>query len=516
MIPFRFGTDREFARVRRSFLEAGFDDREMWSRLHYSDDIFKPYENGNIVPQNVSPAELLVGLFLRGAVADREQCRRLLPAGALEDYAALGLIRDAGDGRVKATVRIRPMFSLYVASDVWRSREDEAMPDDVVYPPDTPLTLEFLSYLPLVPCERYLEVCGGTGVAALIGAQRFARHAWSYDITERATEFARFNARLNGITNFTAGCGDAYAPAQGEKFDRIVAHPPYVPVLQHTWIFHSGGADGEQVTRKLIEGLPDHLAPGGRFYCRCLGSDRVDAPFENRIRGWLGDQHEDFDVFVAVKKTFSPASFFADSITRGTSTLKDYARWREVFKQLKIVRFLTAIVVIQRRSDSRAVFTERRHHGKHTSPAEVEWLMNFETMRVKGCEDLILKTRLKAAPAQLHVLHRIESGEWAIAQQKLQVDHPFSCIWEVAPLASYIIPRLSNPQTGAELLDSLKAEGSLAQSEDPARFARALAELASGGFILVEGYEPPAPEPRPETPPDPSEVQETSGSEPLS
>jgi methylase of polypeptide subunit release factors len=72
----------------------------------------------------------------------------------------------------------------------------------------------------------------GTGIAALVAAQKDAAHAWAFDITARATHFAEFNRRLNAIPNVTAAEGDLYAPAGGQTFDRIVAHPPYLPVYR--------------------------------------------------------------------------------------------------------------------------------------------------------------------------------------------------------------------------------------------------------------------------------------------
>src|SRR5439155_22250135 len=117
--------------------------------------------------------------------------------------------------------------------------------------------------------------------------------------------FADFNRRINGISNFVASAGDLYEPAGGLTFDRIVAHPPYVPVYRPQLIFDSGGQDGEQIVRRIIEGLPRYLRPGGRFTALTMGSDRGDSdqgrsdrdhPFEHRLREWLGSREAEFDV----------------------------------------------------------------------------------------------------------------------------------------------------------------------------------------------------------------------------
>ena len=54
-----------------------------------------------------------------------------------------------------------------------------------------------------------------------------------------------------------------YAPAGERQFDRIVVHPPYVPVLRPKYIYHDGGDDGEQIVRRAVTEMFPYLAPGG-------------------------------------------------------------------------------------------------------------------------------------------------------------------------------------------------------------------------------------------------------------
>src|SRR5207245_1035784 len=173
-------------------------------------------------------------------------------------------IRIAGTPRSCCT---RPR-GLYIVSD--RSRPEEGVegqpPEDFVYPAIVPNTELLLELAPCQPCDAFLDLCSGTAIAALVAAKSGARQAWAFDITGRSTHFAEFNRRLNGIANMTPATGDLYEPAGDLTFDRIVAHPPYVPVYRPQLIFDSGGHDGEQIVRRIIEGLPRYLRPGGRFY----------------------------------------------------------------------------------------------------------------------------------------------------------------------------------------------------------------------------------------------------------
>ena len=252
----------------------------------------------------------LIRLFLLGEPLGVKDLESVIPARALEAMKDLGLLIEdpADNARMCASVALYPVGRLFIVSDRWTTPEGNApeLPDDFVFPAITANTSQFIATLPWEPCESFLELCSGTGVAALEAA-RHANHAWAVDITERSTQMAEFNRLLNGLDNVTTIQGDLYECLGDLTFDRIVAHPPYMPVLNRAQVFYDGGADGEQVTRRIVMGLPRYLRPGGRFYCLAQGSDRAGAPFEQRVRAWLGEEQSEFDVMVIVRQPQSPA-----------------------------------------------------------------------------------------------------------------------------------------------------------------------------------------------------------------
>ncbi|MBL8232676.1 MAG: hypothetical protein JNL98_29530 [Bryobacterales bacterium] len=496
-IPIRFGTDDDFAQVRQLFLDHGFNDDEVGKRHEEQRAPFRPYGKPSLIPADADAQETLFGLFLKSGSASREHLTGRLGAPAVASLENLGMLRTAENGQVEGSVRVRPMFELYIVSDRWLAPEEREKPmeDDVVFPPDTKNALTYLPFLPLHPCQRYLEVCGGSGAAALIAAKNFAGHAYSFDITERSTVFAQFSGRLNGITNFTAGQGDLYEPAGDLMFDRIAAHPPFVPVLDHTWIFHAGGNDGEQITRRLVQELPERLLPGGRFYCRCLGSDREEGPMEVRVRRWLGEKQAEFDVGLVVIQMVEPSAYVTTSLLRSQTGPGDLPRWREMFDRARIGRFLACMIVIQRRAENRPVFTARRDHGPFSGPRELEWLIQWETMRVTGAaRKMILNSKLTAGPVELSVRHKAGDGDWEMHGQTLSVKHPYLGNWEVEPWAAYLVPRPAGKMTGMDLYREFQEKGAISPDTPPEAFADALAELVSGGFLVPEGH--PHPEPR--------------------
>lgn len=495
-IPLRQASDEVFARTRDLFVRSQFNEDAVEAQRSGTHSLFNVFPDG-CVPAGSSAADTLIGLFLRAGKAPKFQLSDTLGSQGFEDLLELGLLTPADDEDwYRASMRIRPMYGFWVVSDLWDVTADSnaGLPDDVVFPPDNANTLSYLSYLPLKPCERFLEACGGSGAAALVAAQRYAKKAYSFDITERSTVCANFSARLSGLDDFEARCGDTFEPAAGLQFDRIAAHPPYVPVLRHTWIYQAGGPDGEHITRKHIEDLPKVLAPGGRFYCRCLGTDRLNEPFEQRVRGFLGTDADQYDIFLQVQRVLDPMTNVMQAVLQKRMTLEDLPLWEKQMEALKIQSFLALWLVIQRHDSPRVPVTVRRTRGKYTGPAELDWLLTWETARATGqAEQAILMNPLTAAPAAHLVRNEIHEGEWRLASQKLRVEFPYECEWDVDHMAVFLLPRCNGQITGLQLLRSFVQEGLIRPDADPRRFASVLAELVSGGFLRVAGFEPAPP-----------------------
>ncbi len=484
-LPFRFGSPTVFSRVREFFQTAGFDERtftRMQAQLQR-----QPVPFGSPIPPDVPTGEFLIRLF-NGSTACSADFLRLACQEALDDLLALGLVQQGRDCLLSATVRVRPMFGLYVLSDLL---PPGVLHDDFVLAPDDPNTLEYLSYIPMLPCGKFLEACGGSGIAGLAAVTHGAQQSYSSDIAPRSTAFARFSAALSGIEGFHALTGDAYQPVEGITFDRIALHPPYMPALNSHLLFHSGGQDGEQITRKHIVDLPGRLNPGGRLYCRCMGSDRTGSPYEQRIREWLGDASPEYDVAVLATGYSDRSSFLVSAIHMNRTQSDGMDAWEAMFDRLQIECLVMTIIVIQRRDCERPVFTVRREKGPHAGNRELEWLLQFETARAARGHSLFLDSPLKASPAvALHTGLRKQAREWAACSLKLEVSYPFPLQRQIDSATAALLPQLDGKRTGREVYRSLANGQSTAASEQ--EFAARLADLAAGGFLFVDGLQPPA------------------------
>ncbi|HVP00787.1 MAG TPA: methyltransferase [Bryobacteraceae bacterium] len=477
MYPIRLGTDAEFAALREALIACDYTETAICSRFGVKSVSDLRVEDAAAEADASDPVRILTRLLIGCAEVPLVDA---LPVGPME---ALGVVR-VETGKMVSTVMLYPIRGLYIVSD-------RAQPtfDDIVYPANIPNTEMFLDYAPIGPCDEYLDLCAGSGVAALEAARKCARHAWAFDITARSTHFAEFNRRLNAIPNMTAAQGDLYDPAEGRTFDRIVAHPPYLPVFRPRFVFDSGGQDGEQIVRRIVEGLPKHLRPGGVLFALTMGSDR-EQPFERRVRDWLGESSDDFDVAFIVKATASPHDYAADAVIKHRGSVEDIEAWRELFISWGVHTLPYGLVYIQRRATDRPVFTVRRTAGPGTGAAECGWLMAWAAAAYNAQKILVTKPRARGG-ITLRTEHRFVDGQWSAESCLLETDYPFLASMQTESLTALLLTLADGSLTTVELLKELQLRDALPASIEPLDFARVVAALITSGFLESGEYKLP-------------------------
>ncbi|HVW82925.1 MAG TPA: peptide chain release factor N(5)-glutamine methyltransferase [Candidatus Paceibacterota bacterium] len=120
---------------------------------------------------------------------------------------------------------------------------------------------------------RILDLCAGSGAigCAILKMMPEARVSFG-EIEPRHEATIRKNIRENGLDESRAEIriGDLFEPFAGERFDLILANPPYVPAgralpasvteYEPPEALYAGG-DGLALIRRIARELPAHLAP---------------------------------------------------------------------------------------------------------------------------------------------------------------------------------------------------------------------------------------------------------------
>ncbi|WP_153117054.1 peptide chain release factor N(5)-glutamine methyltransferase [Rhodocyclus tenuis] len=136
------------------------------------------------------------------------------------------------------------------------------------------LALKQVAELPAnVAAPRLLDLGTGSGaIAVSLAAHLPQAEVSAVERSPAALAISRGNAMRNGVS-VSFHQGDWFAPLAGERFDIVVANPPYVAagdphLLQNGLPFEpqealSDGGDGLACLRAIVAAAPQHLVAGG-------------------------------------------------------------------------------------------------------------------------------------------------------------------------------------------------------------------------------------------------------------
>jgi release factor glutamine methyltransferase len=138
---------------------------------------------------------------------------------------------------------------------------------------------------------RVLELCAGPALAGISSVLGGGGSLTSVDVSRRAVLNARLNARLNGVA-IDARRGDLLDAVAGERFDLILANPPYVPgpdpADRGPERATDAGADGRVFLDRICARVAGHLNPGGSVLLVQSEVSGVDATLTALERAGLG------------------------------------------------------------------------------------------------------------------------------------------------------------------------------------------------------------------------------------
>jgi release factor glutamine methyltransferase len=136
-----------------------------------------------------------------------------------------------------------------------------------VYRPqaDTWLLVDALRQAAIPPGASVLDIGPGCGALSVAASRCGAGRVLAVDVSWPAVLATRLNTALRGLP-VRVRQGDALDVAAGDRFDVIVANPPYVPSAgpgvgrARAW---DAGLDGRDMLDRVTAEAPLLLAPGG-------------------------------------------------------------------------------------------------------------------------------------------------------------------------------------------------------------------------------------------------------------
>ena len=225
----------------------------------------------------------LMRWFILGVPVERKAAREPIPDWVLKICLECGMLRAEGEALVP-TVMLAPFEHLFIATD--RSLKIEAGRDRDLVLAVNPTTWHLYRFMVRKPSRATLDLGAGCGALAL-AAVAHSESVVATDLNPRATEFASFNARLNGLDRVECLTGKTFEPVAGRTFDLIITNPPFFITPVDRFLFCDNDMDLDQFCRQLVREAPNHLNEGGYLQMMCEWASVRGQSWEERLFEWL-------------------------------------------------------------------------------------------------------------------------------------------------------------------------------------------------------------------------------------
>jgi len=172
------------------------------------------------------------------------------------------------------------------------------------------------------------------------------------DINPKALRYTQINAALNSVAVETYE-GDLYEALPSATYDLITVNPPFVPTPDRTVLIHrSPGESGEEVSERLVRGLPERLNPNGMFSMILNYPKLKSESYLDRIQRWL-DQKTGWVIAVLDLKEMPIGQYIQEQISPVDDYGAEFCSYLESYASQGIEAILLGNVFLIRTGDDR-------------------------------------------------------------------------------------------------------------------------------------------------------------------
>lgn len=424
----------------------------------------------------------LVRLFVLGLAVPSDELAAAIAPATPERLCALGLVAPAETGCVRAQVRITPYGGLLLAHDP--ELEHELGRDHVGGIGPAARTLACLTVRR--PGVRALDLGTGCGLQALL-ASRHAATVLATDVNPRALWFAECNATLNGLENVECRQTSLFESIEDERFDLVVANPPFVISPDHELVFRDSGMDGDGMSRAVVTGAAAALAPGGTAHVLCNWA-LADAACEPPLDRWVAGSG--CDLLVLHYETVDTLTYAARWAQLAGGPAGDgearLDRWLDYYRAAGIAAIGLGAVVLRRRRDGPCWARTVRMTAPPSGAAggHVQRIVDAGDLRTALDDDAVtlgsIFTLVDGHRLEQSLTHR--DGGYQTGAAQLTLDDGVGVTGAVDPLALHVILRIDGRRTLGEIVGQARDETGL----DAGALTRSAIDTVRG--LLAAGF----------------------------
>ena len=490
---FTFSRSDGFRRLREVFDAAGYNNEGVAERLGIGDArSFTEQSMPRLLEatEDRTPLDVLIRLFLIGSELDTADVEKTVRPMGLQEWVEAGLIEINGESAA-GRLEILPFQGMRVAFDQPKRIQSGLAEDYVMGIGSSTLTLANLTVRRQVSAA--LDLGTGCGYLAFLAAPH-CDVVTAVDRNPRAVRLARFNAALNGLSNVECIEGDLFEPLAGRKFDLVVSNPPFVISPETRYIYRDSGMKGDEITRTIVERVPEFLAEGGFCQILCNWAHLRGQDWQQRLSEWFAGLG--CDAWVMRSDTLE-AEAYATKWIRHTERDDDdrferrYEQWTDYYRREGIEAVSGGLITMRRRGNGATANWFRADDGpeKMLGPAGEAIAAAFELRDFVDAnrDDATLAARcLRVSPdARLRQCFQPGENGWQPTESLLTLERGLAYTGTIDPYIATLLAGCNGKRTLEELIGEMARSVEQDIAEIRPACLQIIRRLVERGFVLA-------------------------------
>ncbi len=488
---FDFHDQDDFGRLRDLLQRVGYMDSGVLDSIGLSDlQVMKGNDHPLLLERTStgSPLHILVRLFLMEMVVEKSILEKAIKPMTLVSWQQAGLIHCRGD-EVVAAVKLLPFQNLVIAFDLTSIMQTPLRENYVMGIGSSTITLSNLTIRR--QSRRTLDLGAGCGVHAFL-ASPHSDHTVAVDINLRAVQLAKFNAKLNALSNIECLQGDFFQPVAGQQFDLVVSNPPFVISPETRFIYRDGGMEADSVTRRIVREVPKILHEGGFCQILCNWAELGGQDWHERLKSWF--EGTGCDAWVMRSESLTAATYASTWIKhteffdQETEFAKRFEKWMAYYKKLGIESVGAGLITMRKAAGKVNWFRADESPEKMLGPCGESIAKGFELrdfIETVGNDDDLLNSRLCYSP-DIRLEQQFDPTEqgWKATASFISLAKGFAYKGNSDPLMANMLIKCDGKKQLKELIPDMASSLGAEPAQITPTVCQLIRKLIEQGFLL--------------------------------
>lgn len=473
-------------RLRNFFLESDYTQAQIRDRIGLRELRSERLGNQSYLLQKItgdSSFHILLHWFFVGAPVSFKTAKEHISDDILCLLVEAGLI-SITPGHFLPMAMLVPFEHFLIASDPLTRAESDERKDLVLWP--NPSSWLLWRFTIRKPFEAVLDLGSGCGMQAFSAATH-AAEVTGVDLNDRATKFASFNARLNGIRNVEFLTGDSFAPVKKKTFDLIVSNPPFFIGPSNEDMYCDNPLELDQYCRSVVRDGALHLRENGFLQMVCEWVEVHNQSWQERITEWLENTHCDAWVLKAyAEQPWEYAHKRIQERSAGSSDKESaYLAHADYYNRLGVKFIYGGLIVLRRRSGANWIrWSELPASPKEPFGESIFQCFENRDFLLNNTGETLLDWRPRLrGDAVLQQQFQQSDQSWASEFLRLQLTRGIPQSIGIQPLVSAFVGRCDGSRPVKELVADLAESTDIPYKQVEQECLLVIRKLLEDGYL---------------------------------